>query len=108
MGQRLIDQLVAQGYARDATDIAVEGWLAFVRSASVKWVQSQSISRAALTEMCLRAFACALGCPNKGHVRPKAFTSKRRRRGAFGSVAKLTTAITAGSEHRDRDASPFA
>ncbi|ETZ44690.1 bacterial regulatory s, tetR family protein, partial [Mycobacterium avium MAV_120709_2344] len=60
VGQLLTDQLVAQGYVRDVTEIAVEGWLAFVRAACVKWIQSQNISRADLTDMCLRAFECAL------------------------------------------------
>jgi AcrR family transcriptional regulator len=63
VGQRLINQLVAEGCLRDATEIAVEGWLAFVRAACVKWVQSQNISRSDLTEMCLRAFGCVLGTP---------------------------------------------
>jgi hypothetical protein len=61
VGRRLIDVLVAEGCLRDATEIAVEGWLAFVRAACVKWIQSQNISRGDLTEMCLRAFDCALG-----------------------------------------------
>jgi AcrR family transcriptional regulator len=61
--QRLIDVLVAEGCLRDATEIAVEGWLAFVRAACVKWIQSQNISRGDLTEMCVRAFDCALGAP---------------------------------------------
>lgn len=30
-GQRLVDQLVAEGHPRAASEIAVEGWLAFVR-----------------------------------------------------------------------------
>jgi AcrR family transcriptional regulator len=60
VGQRLINQLVAQGHVRGATEIAVEGWLAFVRAACVKWIQSQDISRTDFTEMCLRAFDCAL------------------------------------------------
>ena len=64
-GQRLIDKLVAEGRLREVTEIAVEGWLAFVRAACVKWIQSPNISRADLTEMCLRAFDCALGHPNK-------------------------------------------
>jgi AcrR family transcriptional regulator len=64
VGQRLVDQLVAQGHARDVTEIAVEGWLAFVRAACVKWIESQTISRADLTEMCLRALDCALGHPD--------------------------------------------
>jgi AcrR family transcriptional regulator len=63
IGQRLIDKLVAEGRLRDVTEIAVEGWLAFVRAACVKWIQSQNISRADLTEMCLRAFDCALDTP---------------------------------------------
>lgn len=61
VGQRLIDQLVAQGCLRSVTEIAVEGWLAFVRAACVKWIQSQTISRDDLTEMCLRAFDCVVG-----------------------------------------------
>lgn len=64
VGQRLVDQLVAQGRPRDATEIAVEGWLAFVRAACVKWIDSQRISRPDLTEMCLRAFDCVLGHPD--------------------------------------------
>lgn len=61
VGQRLIDQLVGDGCLRDVAEIAVEAWLAFVRAACMKWIQSQNISRADLTEMCLRAFDCALG-----------------------------------------------
>jgi AcrR family transcriptional regulator len=63
VGQRLVDELVAEGYLRDVTEVAVEGWLAFVRAACVKWIQSQNISRADLTDLCLRAFDCALGTP---------------------------------------------
>jgi AcrR family transcriptional regulator len=63
VGQPLIDQLVADGRPRDATEIAVESWLAFVRAACVKWIESQNISRVDLTEMCLRAFGCALDMP---------------------------------------------
>lgn len=61
VGQRLIDELVAQGCLRSAVEIAIEGWLAFVRAACVKWIQSQNISRADLSEMCLRTLDCALG-----------------------------------------------
>ena len=63
VGHRLVDQLVAQGRPRDAGEILVEGWLAFVRAACVKWIDSQNVSRADLTEMCLRAFDCALDIP---------------------------------------------
>jgi AcrR family transcriptional regulator len=63
VGRSLVDQLVAQGCQRDATEIAVEGWLAFVRAACVKWIQSRNISRLELTDMCLRALDCALGTP---------------------------------------------
>jgi hypothetical protein len=61
VGQRLINQLVAEERPRGANEIAVEGWLAFVRAACVKWIQSQNISRADLTKMRLRALECALG-----------------------------------------------
>jgi AcrR family transcriptional regulator len=63
LGQRLINELVVEGCLRDVAEIAVEGWLAFVRAACVKWIQSQNISRRELTEMCLRAFDCAIGFP---------------------------------------------
>jgi AcrR family transcriptional regulator len=63
VGKRLTDKLVAEGRLRDSTEVAVAGWLAFVRAACVKWIQSQNISRAELTEMCLRAFDCALDIP---------------------------------------------
>jgi AcrR family transcriptional regulator len=63
VGHRLVDQLVAHGRPRGAGEILVEGWLAFVRAACVKWSDSQNISRADLTEMCLRAFDCALDIP---------------------------------------------
>jgi AcrR family transcriptional regulator len=63
LGQRLINELVVEGCLRDVAEVAVEGWLAFVRAACVKWIQSQNISRVELTEMCLRAFDCAIGVP---------------------------------------------
>ena len=63
VGQRLVDQLIAQGRPRAATEIAVEGWLAFVRAACVKWIDSQTISWTDLGEMCLRAFDCTLDIP---------------------------------------------
>jgi AcrR family transcriptional regulator len=63
VGQLLVDQLVAQGHPRDATEIAVAGWLAFVRASCVKWIESRAISRADLAEMCLRSFDCALDIP---------------------------------------------
>lgn len=69
VGQRLADQLVAMGHVRDFTEVAVEGWLAFVRAATVKWIQSQNIPRVALTEMCLRALGCALEYPSTPHAR---------------------------------------
>jgi AcrR family transcriptional regulator len=63
VGRLLVDQLVAEGHSRDATEIAVAGWLAFVRTVCVKWIESQTISRAELTEMCLRTFDRALDIP---------------------------------------------
>jgi AcrR family transcriptional regulator len=84
VGEPLINQLVAEGFLRDATEIAVEGWLAFVRAACVKWIQSQNISRADLTEMCLRAFDCALGTPTSRLRGGAAFSRSR-------SLSRLTS-----------------
>lgn len=61
--ERLVDQLVTQGYSRDATEIAVWGWMAFVRAVCARWADTQTISRSALTGMCLRAFDCVLDVP---------------------------------------------
>jgi hypothetical protein len=58
-GRLLVDRLVAQGHPRDTTEVAVEGWLGFVRADCVKSVDSQNISWTDRTEMCLRAFDCA-------------------------------------------------
>lgn len=63
LGHLLTDKLVVEGCPRDASEIAVEGWLAFVRAACVKWIQLQNISRSDLTKMCLRAFDCAVDIP---------------------------------------------
>lgn len=59
-GRLLVERLIAQGSVRNATEVAVEGWLAFVRAACMKWLDSQNISRADLAEICLRAFDCTL------------------------------------------------
>jgi AcrR family transcriptional regulator len=107
IGQRLIDKLVTEGRRRDVTEIAVEGWLAFVRAACVKWVQSQKITQAELAEVCLSAFDGALGYPDTPHARPTELTDKHRRRGAFGGVAEITTAITAGAHYYNRNLGPF-
>lgn len=103
IAQRLTDKLVAEGRSQDVTEIAVEAWLAFIRAACVKWVQSQKITRADLTKMCLRAFDCALDYPSTPYARQEKLTHKRLRRRAFGRGAELMTAITTGSEHRSRD-----
>jgi AcrR family transcriptional regulator len=89
-GRLLTDQLVAEGHRRDATEIAVEGWLAFVRAACVKWIQSQTISRAELTEMCLRAFDCALDIPTP--------TSLRAR--MYGVMQSSAITLLTGKSHR--------
>jgi AcrR family transcriptional regulator len=95
-GQLLADQLVAQGHRRDATEIAVEGWLAFVRAACVKWIQSQNISRADLTDMCLRAFECVLDIPAPTGLRARMYgvmqspaTSLLSRKSQRANVARV-------------------
>jgi AcrR family transcriptional regulator len=75
--QPLVDQLVADGHLRGATAIAVESWLAFVRTACVKWIDSQDISRDNITNMCLRVFDGALDVP---------MSSSRMRARLFGVV----------------------
>lgn len=106
IGQRMTDRLVAEGRPRELTEIAVEGWLAFVRAACVKWIQFQKITRADLTELCLRAFDCALEPPSTPRSRPDEFFKRPRYRG-FGSVGGLTAAITTRREQRNRGRRPF-
>ena len=129
VGHRLVDQLVAQGRPRDAGEILVEGWLAFVRAACVKWIDSQNISRADLTEMCLRAFDCALDIPTptsrlrariSGVMQSPAISSLIRKsqsatlagvpRAAVGHdttrLAALSTARSALTNRKVRDQTP--
>jgi AcrR family transcriptional regulator len=61
VGQRLIDGLGVDGHTRDVATVAIHGWLAFVRTVCVKWIQSQTISRDELTQVCVRAFEGAVG-----------------------------------------------
>ncbi|OBI85793.1 hypothetical protein A9X00_27165 [Mycobacterium sp. 1245805.9] len=107
IAQRLTDKLVAEGRLHAVTEIAVDAWLAFVRAACVKWVESQKITRAGLTEMCLRAFDCVLGYPERPCARPKELTGRRRRHGAFARVTELTMAIVTGCDHPDRATWPL-
>ncbi|OCB26404.1 hypothetical protein A5674_19700 [Mycobacterium malmoense] len=107
VGQHLTAQLVAQGRQRDVTEIAVAGWLAFVRAASVRWIQSQSISRSNLTEMCLDAFECALGRSDTPHAPPRAATNTRLRGGALTSIAGPNTTISSRARHGNRYAGAF-
>jgi hypothetical protein len=60
VGRRLIEGLGLHGHDHEFAVLAVHGWLVFVRAVCVEWVQSQKISRAELTQMCLRAFTGAL------------------------------------------------
>ena len=92
VGQLLTDQLVAQGYARDVTEIAVEGWLAFVRAACGKWIQSPNISRADLTDMCLRAFECALDIPTP---------TRRLRARMYGVMQSPAITLLIGKSQRE-------
>jgi hypothetical protein len=46
----------------------VAGWFAFVRAACVKWIESQTISRTDLTEMCLGALDCTLDIPTPNQL----------------------------------------
>ncbi len=101
VGQRLINELVAEGRPRDATEIAVEGWLAFVRAACVKWIHSPNISRADLTEMCLRAFDCALGTPTS-RLRGRAAFSRPRSLSRLASWAFSPPNSLRQTHHRDR------
>jgi hypothetical protein len=70
VGQRLIQELVAQGCPRDATEIAGEGRLAVVPAARVKWIQSQNISRAELTRNTSARIRLRSRYPNKPIASP--------------------------------------
>lgn len=107
IARRLIDKLVAEGHPRGVTEIAIEGWLAFVRAACVKWVQSPEITRAELAEMCLRAFDC-LGYLNTPHTWPKELPDKLRLHGASSGASELTEAITPAAERWNRILGSFS
>lgn len=106
IGRRLTDKLVAEGHPREIAEIAVEGWLAFLRAACVKWVQSQTITRADLTALCLRASDCVLGYPMQLTPSPKEAAPESRGAGAFGSVDMRAKATTPTSRQRQRRNAP--
>ncbi|WP_280276840.1 TetR/AcrR family transcriptional regulator [Nocardia wallacei] len=60
VGKRLLDKLEFEGHARAVAAVAVHGWLVFVRTVCVEWVQSQAISRTELTQICLNALTGAI------------------------------------------------
>lgn len=61
VGSRILDKLGVEGHDRDRAAVAVQGWLVFVRTVCVEWLQSQTLSRDEVTQMCVRAFVGALG-----------------------------------------------
>ena len=81
--------------------------MAFVRAASVKWVQSQNISRAELSKLCVAAFDGALGHADTAPARPEAAATEGLRGRGFTSFAEPNTTITIGAEHRNRDTRPL-
>ncbi|OBF80860.1 hypothetical protein A5791_07210 [Mycobacterium sp. 852002-51163_SCH5372311] len=60
VAQRILDATGLHGHARQVAAVAVHGWLVFVRAICVEWVESQTISRVELTQMCLDTFRAAL------------------------------------------------
>lgn len=60
VAQRILDATGLHGHARHVAAVAVHAWLVFARAACVEWVESQTISRAELTQMCLDTFRAAL------------------------------------------------
>jgi hypothetical protein len=79
---------------RDATEIAVERWLAFVRAVCVKWIDSQNISRSDLAEMCLRAFHSTLDIP--GEAFSNSASVDNRFRGALSRPRSLSRLASTG------------
>ncbi|MGW4352217.1 TetR/AcrR family transcriptional regulator [Nocardia sp. NPDC004582] len=60
VGRRLLDKLELTGHARQLGALAVQGWLVFGRTVCVEWIQSQSVSRSELAQICLAAFSGAM------------------------------------------------
>lgn len=60
VGRHLLDKLGLTGHAREVGAIAIHGWLVFGRTACVEWLQSQSISRDELAQICIGAFNGAM------------------------------------------------
>ena len=102
---------MAQGRPRDAGEILVEGWLAFVRAACVKWIDSQNVSRDDLTEVCLRAFDCALDIPSPTtRLHAQSATLAEVPRATVGDdttrLAALSTARSVFTNRNVRDQTP--
>jgi hypothetical protein len=58
---RLLDAADLDGRARARVTVALDGWLSFVRAASLDWLEHNTISQAELKAICLGALAGAVG-----------------------------------------------
>lgn len=59
--ERVLAAADLDGHAYALMAIALNGWLSFVRSASLDWLEQQSITQDELKAMCLRVLAGAVG-----------------------------------------------
>lgn len=104
VGRRLVDKLVTEGHCRDFTEIAIEGWLAFVRAACVRWIESREITRP-LSPKCVFAPSSApLGAPTwRSHARnslitlaPSNYWPCRRSQHSIRHRGRATTNLSSG------------
>jgi hypothetical protein len=56
----MLDANGLDGHPREIASVALLGWLAFVRTICVEWLQHKAISRAELRDVCLRTLRGAL------------------------------------------------
>jgi AcrR family transcriptional regulator len=59
--QRMLEATGLDGHRREIASVALLAWLSFVRTICVEWLQSQTISRAELRDVCLHALLGAVG-----------------------------------------------
>lgn len=78
--QRMLEVTGLDGHQREIASIALLAWLAFVRTICVEWLQSPTISRAELRDVCLHALLGAVGSLVDSDDLPRRAGSRQERR----------------------------
>jgi AcrR family transcriptional regulator len=90
--QRIVSALRAETEVTAATGIAVRGWLTFVVTVCLEWLERRSVSRAEVRDLCARTLLAAVGLDPESVARPATpshRSNRPRKSGAADTVSDL-------------------